>query len=295
MLYPEWDYQIQMQRPAWTQVIESRPAQSDPARVDAILARHKPLTGRLRRVIESLQPQGVQRLRKLEDGDEPDLNAMMDTWTDLQRGHMPDSRIMLRHKRSVRDIAVLILLDLSESANELIAGTDQRVIDLALEATVLTAETLGRIGDPFAIHGFQSDGRHAVRYRRFKDFGQPYDTHAKGRLCGMRAELSTRMGAALRHATHLLQGQPQQQKLILVLTDGAPADIDERDPQYLRQDAKKAVEEARRAGVTSFCLSLDPQADGYVERIFGARHAMVLDNIARLPEKLPMLYAALTK
>ncbi|HJV85306.1 MAG TPA: VWA domain-containing protein [Noviherbaspirillum sp.] len=293
--YPEWDYRIQMQRPAWTQVIESRPDAADASRIDDILTQHKPLTSRLQRLIEALQPQGVQRLRKQEDGDEIDLNAVLDAWTDIRRGQMPDNRFMLRHKRSVRDIAVMILLDLSESANETIAGSGQRIIDLALEAAVLTADTLERIGDPFAIHGFQSDGRHAVHYRRFKDFKQPYDAQAKGRLCGMRAELSTRMGAALRHATRLMQKQPQKQKLLLLLTDGAPADIDERDPQYLRQDAKKAVEEARRAGITSFCLSLDPLADDYVERIFGRSHAMVLDNIRRLPEKLPALYAALTK
>ncbi|HEY0846514.1 MAG TPA: VWA domain-containing protein [Noviherbaspirillum sp.] len=293
--YPEWDYRIQMLRPAWAQIIESRNEQADPSRIDAILARHKPLTSRLHRLIEALQPQGVQRIRKQEEGDELDLNAVLDAWTDIRRGQTPDSRFMLRHKRSVRDIAVLILLDLSESANETIPGTDQRVIDLALEAAVLTAGTLERIGDPFAIHGFQSDGRHAVHYRRFKDFRQPYDKEAKARLCGMRAELSTRMGAAMRHATRLMQQQPQRQKLMLVLTDGAPADIDERDPQYLRQDAKKAVEEARRAGITTFCLSLDPNADEYVERIFGRSHAMVLDNISRLPEKLPALYAALTK
>jgi Mg-chelatase subunit ChlD len=293
--YPEWDYRIQMLRPAWTQVFDTQEKQAEPEHAAAILARHKALLGRLRRVVEALQPQGVQRLRKQEEGDEIDLNAMLDAWTDMRRGQAPDSRCMLRHRRSVRDIAVLILLDLSESANELIPGSTQRLIDLACEAAVLTGETLARIGDPFAIHGFQSEGRHAVHYRRFKDFGQPYDMQAKGRLCGMRASLSTRMGAALRHATHLLGQQPQRQKLILVLTDGAPADIDERDPQYLRHDAKKAVEEARRAGVTSFCLSLDAQGGSYAERIFGVGRAMVLDRVERLPEKLPMLYATLTK
>jgi nitric oxide reductase activation protein len=103
------------------------------------------------------------------------------------------------------------------------------------------------------------------------------------------------MGAAVRHATRLLRAQPQRQKLLLVLTDGDPADIDERDPQTLRHDARKAVEEAARAGVTSFCLSLDPNADTYVSRIFGAKNYLVLDNIQRLPERLPALYAALTK
>jgi nitric oxide reductase NorD protein len=292
--YPEWDYQSQLQRPAWTQVRETRPEASDPARADAILAQHKPLLSRLRRVIEALQPQGVQRLRKQEDGDEIDLNAALDALTDLRLGRVPDPRCMLRHRRSQRDIAVLILLDLSESGNERLPD-GRPVIELALEAALLTAETLHRIGDPFAIHGFQSDGRHAVHYRRFKDFDRPYDAQARGRLCGMRAALSTRMGAAVRHGAHLLGRLPQRRKLLLVLTDGAPADIDERDPQYLRFDARKAVEEARAAGVTSFCLSLDPQADQYVERIFGKRHAMVLDNIGRLPEKLPMLYAGLTK
>jgi nitric oxide reductase activation protein len=103
------------------------------------------------------------------------------------------------------------------------------------------------------------------------------------------------MGAALRHAGWHLTQQSAQKRLVLLITDGEPADIDVRDPQYLRQDTKKAVEEAARSGVITYCMSLDPRADQYVSRIFGARNYMVVDHVERLPEKLPLLYAGLTR
>jgi nitric oxide reductase activation protein len=111
----------------------------------------------------------------------------------------------------------------------------------------------------------------------------------------MTGQVSTRMGTALRHAGALLRQQPSQKKLLLLLTDGEPADNDVRDPQYLRFDAKRAVEELARDGVHTYCLTLDPYADQYVSRIFGARNYMVLDHVARLPEKLSMLYLGLTR
>jgi nitric oxide reductase activation protein len=111
----------------------------------------------------------------------------------------------------------------------------------------------------------------------------------------MQGQLSTRMGAAIRHATAALKVQRSNKKLLLVITDGEPADVDVRDPQYLRHDAKKAVEAAAREGVLTFCMSLDPRADDYVSRVFGARQYLVVDHVLRLPEKLPLLYAALTR
>jgi nitric oxide reductase activation protein len=102
------------------------------------------------------------------------------------------------------------------------------------------------------------------------------------------------MGAALRHAAQCLLRQPQRRKLLLLVTDGEPADIDERDPQYLRHDTKKAVEELRKHGVLTFCLTLDPNADRYVERIFGANGYTIVDRVDRLPERLPQLFMELT-
>ncbi|MCU0763717.1 MAG: VWA domain-containing protein, partial [Hydrogenophaga sp.] len=301
--YPEWDHQIQLERPAWVTVQEHRPRLGDGALIDAILAEHRPLVNRMRRVLDALQPQGVQRIRKLEDGDEIDLDAAITGWTDRLQGRQPDPRTMVRHQRHTRDISVLVLLDLSASANDAVRGAPganaeapaPTVLDLTRTACALLADSLQRLGDPFALHGFCSDGRHDVQYRRFKDFGQPYGALARARLAGMGGALSTRMGAAIRHATAALQGQPSRQRLMLVITDGEPADVDERDPAHLRHDARKAVEAAQRAGVTPFCISLDPQADAYVSRIFGARQYTVVDRVERLPEKLPMLYAALTR
>ncbi len=293
--YAEWDYQIQLERPAWATVQERRPRLGELSLVDDIAARHKRLIGRMKYLLDAMQPQGVTRLRKLEEGDDLDLGRAVDTVVDWRLGSHPDPRIMMRSVRKVRDIAVLVLLDLSESTNESVAGQDYSVLDLTREATVLLADAIHKVGDPFAIHGFCSDGRHDVRYWRFKDFSEPYGPLAKARLAGMQGQLSTRMGAALRHAAAALRAQPAAKKLLLVLTDGEPADVDVRDPQYLRYDTRKAVEEAGRHGIATYCLTLDPRADQYVSRIFGARHYQVLDQVGRLPEKLPMLYAGLTR
>jgi nitric oxide reductase NorD protein len=293
--YAEWDYQIQLERPAWATVLEKRPKAGELQIIDKITADNKRIASRLKFLLDAMQPQGVQRIRKLEDGDEIDINAAINSMIDFRMGIPPDPRIMMRSVRKVRDISVLVLLDLSESTNEKVMGQDQTVLDLTRQACVLLSDAIHKIGDPFAIHGFCSDGRHDVEYYRFKDFDQPYNDGPKSRLAGMTGQLSTRMGASIRHSAHYLRGQKSAKKLLMVITDGEPADIDVRDPQYLRYDTKKAVEDAARSGITTFCMTLDPRADQYVSRIFGSKNYMVVDHVERLPEKLPLLYAGLTR
>ncbi|MGB8077912.1 MAG: nitric oxide reductase activation protein NorD, partial [Gallionella sp.] len=293
--YSEWDYQIQLERPSWTTVLEKRPKHGDLQIIEDIAAQHKRIIAQMKFLLDAMQPQGVTRIRKLEDGDELDINAVIASSIDMRMGMQPDPRIMMRSVRKIRDISVLVLLDLSESTNDKVAGQEHTVLDLTRQATVLLADAISKVGDPFAIHGFCSDGRHDVEYQRFKDFDQSYNEVPKARLAGMSGQLSTRMGAAIRHATHYLKHQRSAKKLLLVITDGEPADVDVRDPQYLRFDAKKSVEEAGRNGVLTYCMSLDPRADQYVSRIFGAKNYMVVDQVARLPEKLPLLYAGLTR
>jgi len=293
--YQEWDYSVQLHRPNWVTVLEKRQKKGDPAEIDKILTENKPVASRLRHIIDAMQPEGVQRFRRQEDGEEIDLNAAIRAMIDIRMGQTPDSRINIRIVRKVRDLAIVVLLDLSESTNEKLGDSEKPVIQLAREATALLSWAIDRVGDPFAIHGFASDGRHDVEYYRFKDFDHGYNDEAKARLAGMQGGLSTRMGGALRHAASFLLRRPEQKKLILLVTDGEPADIDVRDPQYLRHDTKKAVEELATRGVRTFCLTLDPQADDYVARIFGAKGYMVVDDVNRLPERLPMLYAGLTR
>lgn len=292
--YDEFDHRIQLMRPAWATVLEKRPRLGDVAKAEAILDRHRKIMERLRHRLDAMRPQGTIRVRKLEDGDELDLNPAVAAAIDRRLRQQPDPRVMMRLERKVRDTAAMVLLDLSESTNDTTAS-GETVLDLTQTACVLLAEAIHRVGDAFALHGFQSDGRHQVFYSRFKDFSAPWDAMAKARLMGAEGRLSTRMGTAIRHATHHLGQVKASRKLMIVLTDGAPGDIDVSDPLYLRADARRAVDEAARQGVTPFCLSLDPGADAYVSRIFGHRNALVLDRVDRLPERLPQLYAALTR
>lgn len=292
--YPEWDYQAHGYRPHWATLQERRAPTGDPAVIDEIVRRHAAVARRLRKVVERLRPQGVVRERKLEDGDELDLGAAVDAMVDLRAGRDHDPRVTLRLVRKRRDLAVLVLLDLSESTNDPVRGGEDTVLGLTREAAALVAGAAEALGDACAVHGFCSDGRHDVRYYRLKDFQTGLDDVAKARLAGMGAGLSTRMGAALRHAGQLLRRQPQRRKLLLVITDGEPADVDQRDPQYLRHDARKAVEELRATGVFTYCLTLDPEADRYVQRIFGDNRYTILDRVERLPSRLPELFAGLT-
>ena len=295
--YQEWDYQAQLYRPDWATVIERRQPKGDPEAIDDILTKHKPIASRIRHLIDALQPQGIVRRRGYEEGEELDLNAAVRAMIDIRRGVMPDPRINIRITRHLRDLALVVLMDLSESTKEPIDKGDPEsptIIQLTREATGLLAWAIDSIGDAFAVHGFASDGRHDVQYYRFKDFDQPYGDEPKARLAGMQGGLSTRMGAALRHAGWHLTQQSATKRLVLLITDGEPADIDERDPQYLRHDAKKAVEDLRMQGVHTYCLTLDPQADRYVARIFGENNYSIVDHVEKLPERLPAVFAALT-
>lgn len=292
--YHEWDYQIQLHRPDWTTVYERRQSKGDPEEVEKILLEYKPIAYRIKQIIDLLSPEGVQRVRNMEDGDEIDINAAVDAMIAIRMGTQPNPRITMRNVLKNRDLAVVVLMDLSESTNETVQGSDKTILQLTREAATLVSTAINGIGDPFALHGFASDGRHDVQYYRFKDFNQHFDDEAKARLAGMKGGLSTRMGAAMRHAAQHLLKQPERRKLLLLVTDGEPADIDERDPQHLRHDTKKAVEELYSKGILSYCLTLDPDADNYVKRIFGANNYTIIDHVQRLPEKLPTLFASLT-
>ena len=292
--YQEWDYQIQLHRPDWATVYERRQPKGDPEDIHEILDEYRPVAHRIKQIIDLLTPQGVQRVRNMEDGDEIDINAAIDAMISIRMGEQPNSRITMRNVLKTRDLSVVVLMDLSESTNDTMAGSDKSVLQLTREAATLVSTAIDGIGDPFALHGFASDGRHDVQYYRFKDFSQHFDDEARSRLAGMKGGLSTRMGAALRHAGHHLLKQQERRKLILLVTDGEPADIDETDPQHLRHDTKKAVEELYSTGVLTYCLTLDPNADSYVKRIFGENNYTIVDNVDRLPEKLPTLFASLT-
>lgn len=292
--YPEWDYKSQTFRPDWTSVYESLHRSGNPAEIDRILAKHESLAKRLKQILDMLKPQNFVRVRYQEEGSELDLDVAIRSLIDFKSGANPDPRINMSHKHDGRDIAVTLLIDLSASVRETPKGCSQSILELSREAVTLLSWAIERLGDPFSIGGFFSNTRHEVRYFHLKGFSEHFDDEVKGRLAAMDAGLSTRMGAAMRHAGHYLENQTTDKKLLLVLTDGEPADIDVSDEKLLIKDAQKAVGELDQQGIYTYCISLDPHADEYVSDIFG-QHYSVIDNVQRLPEKLPELFVSLTK
>jgi hypothetical protein len=292
--YPEWDYTSQTLRPDWVSLYERLHPSGNAADIDALLTKHSALSKRLKRLLDLLKPQDKVRVRYQEDGSELDLDVAIRSLIDLKSGSQPDVRINMSHKTDGRSIAVTLLLDLSQSLNERARGSEQTVLQLSQEAVALLAWAVQQLGDPLAIAGFHSNTRHDVRYLHLKGFGESWGDSVKARLAAMQAGYSTRMGAALRHAARTLSTQQADKKLLLVLTDGQPADIDVKDEQLLIEDAHQAVRDLDNQGIFTYCINLDAAADSYVSHIFG-RHYTVIDNIARLPEQLPKLFMALTR
>jgi hypothetical protein len=292
--YPEWDYASQTYRPDWASVYEGLHPSGQAADIDRLLAKHAALAKRLKKMLDLLKPQDKVRIRYQEEGSELDLDVAIRSLIDFKGGATPDPRINMSHRTDGRDIAVMLLLDLSESLNEKAAGSDQTILELSQEAVSLLAWSIEQLGDPFAIAGFHSNTRHDVRYLHVKGYGEHWNDDVKARLAAMQAGYSTRMGAAMRHAAHYLSARPADKKLMLILTDGRPSDVDAHDERLLIEDARQAVKELDQDNIFTYCISLDPKADEYVADIFGRQYT-VIDHVERLPERLPQLFMALTK
>jgi len=292
--YPEWDYKTKTYRPDWVSLYEALHPSGDPALIDALLNKHRMLAKRLKQILDLLKPQQYVRLRYQEDGSELDLDVAIRSLIDYRGGATPDPRINMSHRHDGRDIAVMLLLDLSQSLNQIPDGCSQTILELSQEAVALLGWAIEHLGDEFAIAGFSSNTRHEVRYQHIKGYSEHWDDGVKARLAAMEAGYSTRMGAALRHAAHYLEARTADKKLLLILTDGQPHDIDVGDERLLIEDTHKAVQELDQQGIYTYCISLDAHADEYVRDVFGNRFT-VIDRVERLPEKLPQLFMSLTK
>jgi hypothetical protein len=292
--YPEWDYLIGADRADWVTLVEFTTRAGDLASIAGVLERYPVLANRITALIRSAKVSRPIRLRRQPEGDRLDLDACIAAAVSRRQGDAPDPRVYASLARRHRDLSVLVLLDVSRSTNDRVRGSRETVLSVERDSTALLAHAMEGLGDPFAIHAFCSDGRNEVRYQRVKDFGSAYDDAAKRRLAGLSGKLSTRMGAALRHAGRQLAQQPTHRRLLLVVTDGEPSDIDVGDRRYLVEDARKAVRSLVHLGIDVFCVGLDGEGDSYLTRIFERRNVLQIDRLERLPEKLPMLYFRLT-
>lgn len=290
--YPEWDYLAARMHPDWTTLVEYRPRPSRPQIIDHVLSGYADIQRRITTLVTHARVSRPTRLRRRPEGDRLDLDATIRAVIDKRAGLVPDTRIYEHSALLHRDLSVLLLLDVSESTKDTIKGTATSVFSVERAATALLAEAMAGIGDPFAVHAFCSNGRSDIRFLRIKDFAEPYGGGPKSRLAGLKPGYSTRLGAVLRHAGTEIANQQTYRRLILIVTDGEPSDIDVKDQSYLTEDARKAVQELSHQGVDVLCVGLAAGDSTYLDRIFG-RNVLRITRIESLPEKLPMLYLRL--
>lgn len=213
---------------------------------------------------------------------------------DLLSGIHADGRGMYRAQvNQQRDLACLLLADLSLSTDAY-ASDNARVIDVIADSLFLFSEALSATGDRFAMYGFSSLRRGNVRFNRLKHFDERYDGLARGRIAAIKPGYYTRMGAAIRQATELLKTQKQSQRLLLLLTDGKPNDLDRYEGRYGIEDTRMALHQARQQGLRPFCVTIDTEANEYLPHLFGAGGYAVIRKPEELPKELPLLYAQMT-
>jgi nitric oxide reductase NorD protein len=186
-----------------------------------------------------------------------------------------------------------LLADLSLSTDTWV-DDHHRVIDVIRDSLFLFSESLHATGDPYAVYGFSSRKRDPVRVHLLKAFEERYGASVRGRISAIRPGYYTRMGAALRYGSRLLKERKEARRLLLLLTDGKPNDLDQYEGRYGIEDSRKAVLEARNAGLEPFCVTIDAKGNDYLPHLFGSGGYVVLHNPADLPKRLPLLYARLT-
>ena len=284
--YPEWDAQLSLLRKDWCTVIEKRPAWQFLRAAPSQEAQAQPPVTRARTRHLSRR----HRLLRQWEGEDIDLNAAIEAMLDQRLQLQPDMRLFTRAGSEVRASSILVLLDLSESTNDRLGPGMESILDIEKRAALLLAQSAALGGDRIAIHGFSSNSRDEVSYYRLLDFGAPLDATAVAAIGSAQGRYSTRMGAALRHAMNCLADEPFESRAIVLVTDGAPSDIDVFKVGYLIEDARAAVQGGRRAGTQTFCVALDAQADSYVKRIFGWNNYQIVDEPSRLPAQLSTFY-----
>lgn len=291
---PEWDYRKHLLREDHVRLQELAASPRDPRAAPVPLPQHLRRTARhLHRQFAALQP-GRRWLKGQVDGSELDVDAVVRAATDRAIGHHPSDQLYLSLEKRERDLACLALADLSLSTDAWISS-EARVIDVIRDSLLLFGEALSATGDRFALCGFSSVKRSNVRFHRLKDFSQRFDDAARGRIMAIKPGYYTRLGAAIRHATSVLEKQTAARRILLILSDGKPNDLDLYDGRYGIEDTRVAVIEARGRGIVPFCVTIDREGASYLPHLFGPGGYAVIREPDELPARLPMFYAQLTR
>ena len=328
-LYDEWDYHGQHYLKSWCRLYEHRLHGDDFGFVDAARRRNAALAQQVRRQFRFIRPESWLRVHRTSDGDEIGLDSLIEAVIDRRTGHAGHENLYIRRDRGLREVAAAFLVDMSASTDFPIpdpaaavaasptehdpyiwgrfgglveappAAPRRRVIDVAREALALMCDALSALGDSHAIYGFSGDGRENVEFNLIKEFDEVLSPRTWAALAAMQPRRSTRMGPAIRHAAAKLKRQPMRRRVLIIVSDGYPEDRDygpdRRDREYGIQDTARALHEAERAGIVSFCITIDPAGHDYLRRMCAAKRYLVIDDITALPAELTKVYRALTR
>ncbi len=300
--YDEWDRELNDYRVGWSRVIEKKVKQGDRNFVELTRSRYRGVISSIRHQFQLMKPENLTRINREIDGEDYDLNALVDFVVDRKADGQQSENIYTKRLRKQRDVAVSILLDQSSSTARTITRNPlqpythpgRRIIEIEKEGLVLMSEALEAVGDVYSINGFTSEGRRNVKFYVVKDFAEKYSDDIERRIGGIMFQNNTRLGAAIRHASAKLLKQDARTKLLIILTDGRPYDHDYGDARYAREDVREALTETKMAGVTPFCITVDRESESELKDLYGDVGYTIIDDVLSLPERMPNIYRRLT-
>lgn len=307
--YDEWDWTLDDYKKDWCRVREYllQPVLNNS--VENILEEYSSLVTMMKKYFAMLRPDRVKKLKRQPEGEHLDLDAIVEAMVEKKIGLADASNLYIRRDKRKRDVAVAFLLDCSGSSDEVVSA-GKTILDLEKEAVVIMAEALEMLGDIFAVYAFSSNGRHEVDFHVVKEFEEAYSSEVRKRFGRLESANMTRLAASIRHALAKIQRVRASVRLLFILSDGRPFDMDYRarvseekkisrwlredESLYPQADTRMALWEAKAGGITPFCITVDKHAKEYMDQTFGRVGYILLNKVDLLPVKLPEIYRRLT-
>jgi len=292
--YREWDDNLGDYLQDHVLVREKIIAGLDESFYEDALNLYRGLIKKIQYSFELLKPEGLTILRRWREGDEFDYRALIDFAVEKRAGILPSDRLYIKRVKKNRDVSVLLLVDLSRSTVSSVAGTDKTVLMIEKESIVLLCEALKVVGDSFSIAGFSGTGRFGVDYYTIKGFDENMSRDVIQRVNGMKPLRSTRLGAAIRHATFKLDKASSKVRLLLILGDGFPNDTGYKN-KYAMEDTRRALLEARSKNIYAHSILVNIAGDSRLDSLYGKIRHTVISDVCDLPDKLLRIYRDLTR
>ncbi len=286
ILYDEWDYRRGGYKNKWCTLYEKNVHPGHEPFVEITRKRYSGYISVLRKKFELLRRE-PKVLRRQKDGDDIDIDAVIDAFSDMHAGLSPSENLFTKYDRLERNIAVLFLLDMSGSTKGWINEAEK-------ESLVVMIEALESLGDSYAIFGFSGMKRSRCDYYRIKGFDEYYGDTVKDRISGISPKDYTRMGPAIRHSAKILGSIDARIRLFITLSDGRPEDYDSYKGDYAIEDTRMALTEAREQGIHPFCITIDRDAGAYLRHMYGEVNYIVIDDVKKLPARITEIYRRLT-